>query len=736
MIRLLTWLAVLAAAMALSACNVNEQDRASLMSLTLDDSLSTYDSIRVDILYPTGKPYLEAVFQGPYVPDADHDLDGIDLGANPPARFQVLITAYRGKERALVYGVKVGPDGAEAPKILVRTVPKDTLTVIPVEILPSKVLFNTPSPLSLGAEGQATQALAEVQPKGADQGLLWSSSDTVVARVDGSGMIFPGRLGETEIIVRSRRAPNLSATLHIRIIAIIQVNGVNIAPNQALIYVGGAPLKLEAQAMPAEAKVGLVFTSGDTAVARVSATGLVTAVAPGKAVIHVHPEGNPSLALACQVTVERDVPLLETGTDRHARPGDTIGFPLKVTQDYGEVAALKWDLDGDGAWDDSTNQYVAAPRRAYGGKDSLVTVFFYVRDSEGNEVTRFLTVHVGNATPLTAPAFAAGTTASPTRETRPIWAWAGASGGIGRFRYSLDGGPEIETRSLSFRADSLADGAHTLSLRELDAFGTSSPTVARSITVITRGPTVAILSPSEGALTRAAAISVSWSIRPLGGSTVTQAGSENLEGRQGPVLIVREAFDSLGNRGADTVLINRDTIPPAAPAFTAECAPVVVNSAYAGPLQWAWSRVGDAGDVFAVSLNGGAATIQSGQSYAIPPSGFQTWILEVREVDSAGNASDPVSYSIQVDLIAPPAPVVSASGPSGGPGWAWTAANGSEGARVFRFRLDGAAEWSPEVTSETYAPPTLAPGEHVLHVQERDAAGNWSPAGSATAVFP
>lgn len=736
MIRLLSRSAVLAAAMLLSACNVNDQARASLMSLKLDDSLSIYDSIRVDILYPTGKPYLEAVFHGPYVPDADHDLDGIDLGANPPARFQVLITAYRGKERALVYGVKVGPDGAETPKILVRTVPKDTVPVIPVEILPNRVLLNTPSPLSLGAEGQATQALAEVLPKGADQGLLWSSSDTAVARVDGAGMIFPGRLGETDITVRSRRAPNLSATLHIRVISITQVNGVNIAPDQALIFLGGAPLKLEAQAMPAEAKVGLVFTSADTTVARVSAMGLITAVAPGKAAIHVHPEGHPLLSLSCQVTVERDVPLLEIGTDRHARPGDTIGFPLKVSQAYGEVAALKWDLDGNGVWDDSTNQSVAAPRRAYDGKDSLVTAFFYVRDTEGNEATRFVSVHVGNASPLIPPAFAAGTTASPTRETRPTWAWTGAPGGIGRFRYSLDGGPEIETRALSYRADSLADGAHTLSLRELDAFGTSSPTVARSITVITSGPKVVILSPSEGALTRAASISVSWSVQPLGGAVVTQAGSENLAGRQGPVLIVREAFDSLGNRGADTVLIIRDTIPPAAPAFTAECAPAVVNSAYAGPLQWAWSRGGDAGDVFMVSLNGGAAIIQSGQTYALPPSQFQTWILEVREVDPAGNASDPVSYPIQVDLIAPPAPVVSASGASGGPGWAWSAANGSEGARVFRYRLDDVADWSQEVSATAYAPPDLAPGGHVLHVQERDAAGNWSPAGSAPAVFP
>ncbi len=53
---------------------------------------------------------------------------------------------------------------------------------------------------------------------------------------------------------------------------------------------------------------------------------------------------------------------------------------------------------------------------------------------------------------------------------------------------------------------------------------------------------------------------------------------------------------------------------------------------------------------------------------------------------------------------------------------------------VFRSKLSTDADFGAEGTETAYAPANLLPGSHTLMVQERDLAGNWSAAGSATVV--
>src|SRR5689334_23192051 len=84
-------------------CNVSNQAADNLLSIKVDDSLSTYDTLRVDILYPNGKTFRDSVFYGKYAPGPDHRIRDIDLGANPPAEYQILITGIRSGKRALLY---------------------------------------------------------------------------------------------------------------------------------------------------------------------------------------------------------------------------------------------------------------------------------------------------------------------------------------------------------------------------------------------------------------------------------------------------------------------------------------------------------------------------------------------------------------------------------------------------------------------------------------------------------
>ena len=322
-------------------------------------------------------------------------------------------------------------------------------------------------------------------------------------------MLFPGTAGQAEITARSLRDTALSAVLRVQVAAVNRIKGMSLAPDRALLYVGGETLRLDARATPAEAQADLAYLSRDTSIARGSATGVITAVAPGAVEVMAYPKGDVSLALPCQVTVKRDVPVLEIGGDRTARPGDTLLFPVKATQEYGVIAALKWDLDGDGILGRFRTAETAMPRRAFDGKDTLLAAIFQVRDGEGNVTQAFVFVRVGSATRLSPPAFTAGTTPSPTSDPRPTWKWASAAGGTGRYRIALDGGPERETRDTAFTADSLRDGSHSLSLRELDAFGSSSPTVVRVIEVVRRRP-----APIVTVLPVAAGVAWAWSPAP------------------------------------------------------------------------------------------------------------------------------------------------------------------------------------------------------------------------------
>jgi hypothetical protein len=428
--------------------------------------------------------------------------------------------------------------------------------------------------------------------------------------------------------------------------------------------------------------------------------------------------------------------VLDAGSDREVRAGDTLTFPLAVTQKYGGVAALKWDLDGDGGWDDSVRLAAsAAPRHVYLAKDTAVTARFYARDTEGNIVIVARRVHIHPV--LTAPHFTDATSPSPSFLARPTWAWTGNPGGSGIFRYALDEGPETETRAMVFQSDTLKEGLHAFSVRELDAYGALSEAAIRVIEVAP-GPVVSITSPPGGLLTNAASVTVTWSLKPGHGAIVNNSNSEKLGGKQGAIAIIRRETDAFGNQAADTVIIFRDTVAPSAPAFTSESSPAAVNAGNGTSLQWAWAR--DSADHFLVSLNGANAIKQTVPVFQLANPLDQTYILAVTAVDSAGNLSAPASYSIFVDRKAPPTPVVSGSTILGAPSWTWSAAAGSDGSRMFRYRFAPApvtppatapvVDYSAETAATSYSPVGLAPGLYNLQVQERDLAGNWSVAGS------
>lgn len=90
--------------------------------------------------------------------------------------------------------------------------------------------------------------------------------------------------------------------------------------------------------------------------------------------------------------------------------------------------------------------------------------------------------------------------------------------------------------------------------------------------------------------------------------------------------------------------------------------------------------------------------------------------------------------SIQIDLEAPKAPMVTVEASTNlkFPTWTWATAGGGNG--TFRYKLDDndLTTGAVETTALTFTPTSdLTIGLHTLYVQERDDAGNWSDSGSS-----
>ncbi|MEK7322410.1 MAG: S8 family serine peptidase [Pseudomonadota bacterium] len=106
--------------------------------------------------------------------------------------------------------------------------------------------------------------------------------------------------------------------------------------------------------------------------------------------------------------------------------------------------------------------------------------------------------------------------------------------------------------------------------------------------------------------------------------------------------------------------------------------------------------------------------------------GSKTLYLWLR--DASGNISEAASVTVKLDTQPPDAPRLSVqAGTQGGrPQWEWTPGNGMG---VFRYKLNDSrlnigAEETRNLAFLPGAP--LSPGMHILYVQERDEAGQWS----------
>ncbi|MEM6697150.1 MAG: Ig-like domain-containing protein [Bacteroidota bacterium] len=204
----------------------------------------------------------------------------------------------------------------------------------------------TPASITLNVE-QTQQLTATVQPSNAtNQAVSYASSNTNVATVSGSGVVSATGAGSATITVTTTDGgftDQTSVTVNTPNVA---VTGVNLTPANVTLDVGQTQ-QLTATVQPSNATNQTVsYASGNTSVATVNASGLVTAVAVGSAPITVT-TADGSFTDQTNVTVSSS----NSGGDLIIRAKGDTGEETMELQ-VNDVTVGGWNLTA--AWADYT----------------------------------------------------------------------------------------------------------------------------------------------------------------------------------------------------------------------------------------------------------------------------------------------------------------------------------------------------------------------------------------------
>ena len=234
----------------------------------------------------------------------------------------------------------------------------DGSTEPPSEPPRATTLTVTPATVELTALGTNAQLMAEVRDQNgnamAGATVSWSSGATAVAEVDATGLVTAAGNG-TATITATAGSASAAATVTVA----QEVSTVTVTPATDTLVVGDT-LRLTAEAADANghrvAGAEFSWASGDTAVAEVDATGLVTAAGNGTATI--------------------------TATAGSARGTARITVP---NPDRAALVALYEGTNGDFWWDNDTNW----------GSDRPLGTWYGVTTGEDGRVVELALPHNG-----------------------------------------------------------------------------------------------------------------------------------------------------------------------------------------------------------------------------------------------------------------------------------------------------------------------------------------------------
>ncbi len=442
----------------------------------------------------------------------------------------------------------------------------------------------------------------------------------------------------------------------------------------------------------------------------------------------------------------------------------TAGAPAVSCADITSVAIVTWTWATGGEGGNGTYQYrldqgtwgAATTATSYTSgtalADGIHVLYVQERNDAGNwSAEGSASVVVDTAKPGT-PSVAGAT---PTNDTTPEWTWTGGGGGNGVYRVQLDGTAGAWTEVVASAwspATALAEGSHSLYVKERDTAGNWSDPGSFAVTVDTTAPPAPdVLSAS--ALTNDTTPTWTWKNGGTGGDGTYRYALDAAPGASSPVTtslaytptsIQAEGFhtlyvqerDAAGNWSASgSYQLKIDITPPSAPSVSGAALTNVQTPT------WTWVTGGGGVGAWSYQLDStSGAWIETATAGFTPATALSEGphTLHVMERDAAGNWSEPGSFAITIDVTAPATPIFQSASCTPSPTknttptWVWESGGGGDG--TFRYKFDAANDWTV-VTTKTFTPVTaLADGNHTLAVQERDAALNWTPSSATRTI--
>lgn len=578
--------------------------------------------------------------------------------------------------------------------------------------------------------GSPESLLVGVQPPEAHPGVDFASFAPVIFALR-DGWISAVGEGRALLVAASRENQTLTDTLIVRVSRSRAVDSLRITPRRLILYVGGENGSLSGQVFPSSAPEAIRWICSRPAAARIDADGRLTPLSPGNLRVYAVSAADSLVRDSVEVGVHVDAPKVSVGADTTLAVGQMLSvLPGVAPQAYGQVTAFRWDLDGDQVWDDSATALRTVSRRY--DAEGLFIARFLVRDSEGNETVARKQVRVvsGRVVAILSPG-----NLSYSRQSRiPV-------------RWSVDG---VEQDSLT--TEDLAIGPNFI--RRAAPDGSGSPASA-TITVF-----LDFLPPADPIVTGPTLVTTSlpvwsWSSGGSGGSGVYRVSLDGAdiadaaetrdtvfvpahELAEGSHTLQVQERDAAGNWSADgRHTLHIDLTPPAQPTLSIDQG-TITNSTK--PI-FRWQGGGGGIGQFRFRLDGDPYGMP-GQERSFTPSGdlqAGEHVFQVRERDSAGHWSAPAEVTVTLDFTAPEAPVLAGATPTGVlPRWTWSS-GGNGGSGNFRYKVDGngnPAEGGTETRALQHALASATSGAaYTLHLQERDAAGNWSQVISHRIVY-
>ena len=175
-----------------------------------------------------------------------------------------------------------------------------------------------------------------------DKSLIWTSSNSYIAKVDENGKVTAYSPGTATITVTTADG-NYTATCTVYVYSsTVSVSSVSLDKSQATVNQGSS-LQLTATINPSDAtNKDVTWTSSNPTVATVDSNGKVTALAPGTTTITVTTEDGDKTA-ACTVTVVR--PVISVSLDKTQATideGKTLQLTATVTPDDATNKEVTW----------------------------------------------------------------------------------------------------------------------------------------------------------------------------------------------------------------------------------------------------------------------------------------------------------------------------------------------------------------------------------------------------------